>query len=209
MQIVDVQVQLTSLDARLSHFKTWSGNKFHNFDVVREGDYFALEHEKAKFARLNKKSCKELQLLVPRNAKFRAYFQNCVWAKAVQSWNQSQTSTPFLVDVNVFGNLEDAEEVGRILTQSGVFLQAPRHGRNGSDYRNPQFLRLNGYSEESTLDSTPPPTADAVEKPEATADKETPENDSVAIDSILDSLSHRDVLREMSVDRRIKSVLLP
>jgi SWI/SNF-related matrix-associated actin-dependent regulator of chromatin subfamily A3 len=209
MQIVDIKVQLTNMDSRLSHFKSWSKNKFHNFDVVREGDYFALEYEKAKFARLNKKSCNELQSLAPKNVKFRAYLQNDVWAQAVQSWHQSQTSTQFPVDVNIFGNLEDAEEVGRILTRSRIFLQAPRHGRNGSDYHNPQFLRLNGYSEEFIPEATPLATAGVIKIPEAMVDKEVQVDASIAIGSILNSLSHRDVLREMAVDRRIKSVLLP
>lgn len=177
--------------------------------MVQEGDYFSLEYDGSKFARLNKRSCSDLQALVTqRQVRFKAYLQNKEWAAAVQSWHQRQTSSLFSVEINIYGARADAEEVGNILSKSGTFLQLPRYGLDDAVYYNPHFLRIEGYSEQVPLETHPSAIVDVVGTPDRTVEEEPQVNDSVVVDSILDSLSHHVFLRQITVDRRIKSELL-
>ncbi|KAI0805705.1 SNF2 family N-terminal domain-containing protein [Xylaria sp. FL0064] len=117
-----------------------------------------------------------------------------VWDAIVSSWNRWAPN--FLdVDVNIYGARADAKEVGDILSKFRVFLQMPQHGLGGFDYYNPHLLRLEGYSE--------------LVPPERSGEDEECSNDTVVVDSILDSLSHHNDLREIAIVPDIRSTLLP
>ena len=205
-----MKAQLRDLDPRLGRYNSWTKDSFHSFPVVKEGDYIALEYSGKKFARLNKRSCSDLQALIKqRQVRLQAYLQNKEWATAVQSWQRGQTSSLFLIEINIYGVRADAEEVGSIMSKCGIFLQLPRYGLDGADYYNPHFLRIEGYSEQNSLKTLLPPVVDEVETPNRVVEEEPQVNDAVIVDSILDSLSHHVLLREIPADYRIKSVLLP
>jgi SWI/SNF-related matrix-associated actin-dependent regulator of chromatin subfamily A3 len=172
--------------------------------VVKEGDYFALEYGKYKFARLSKGLCCNLRALVAESqVRIQAFVLNKDWTTAVRS------STLLLVDINIYGSREDAEEVGRTLSKSGTFLQFPRYGLDGVEYYNPHLFRIEGYPEQVPIETVPWPAEGVIEIPDRSVEEETQLNDSLVVDSILDSLSHHVPLREIPVDSRIKSTLLP
>lgn len=109
----------------------------------------------------------------------------------------------------MYGARADAEEVGSILSKSGTFLQLPRYGLDGAEYYNPHLLRIEGYSEQVPIEALLSPMADVVETQDRRVEENPQANDSVVVDSILDSLSHHVFLQDIPVDRRIKSTLLP
>ena len=177
-----------------------------SFPVVQEGGYFALEHLEVKFAHLNKGLCNDLKKLVTdRQVRIQAFVQNKDWTTVMQSW-QNHSQTLFPVEINIYGNGPDAEEVGRALCKSGIYLQYPRFGLDGLEYHNPHFLQIEGYSDQVPARTS---TADEVETRDQSVEPETQTNDSAVVDTILDSLSHHADLGQISVDRRIKTTLLP
>lgn len=201
-----MKVQLCSIDG-FSRYSLCSQDSAQSFTVVQEGDYFALEYGKYKFARLSKGLCCNLRALVTeRQVCIRAFVPNKDWTTAVRSWS-NQTPKLLPVDINVYGSREDAEEVGRTLSKSGTFLQFPRYGLDGAKYYNPHLFRIEGYPEQVPIETVHWPAEGVI--PDRSVEEETQLNDSLVVDSILDSLSHHVPLREIPVDSRIKSTLLP
>lgn len=129
----------------------------------------------------------------------------------VEAWmttlrrKHSAESSLITVDINIYGSREDADEVGRSLSKSGLFLQWPRYGLDGFEYHNPHILRIEGFPEQNPTEIS----VDYISKlPDQDSDDGHPVTDSGMVESILDSLSHHVLLQEISVDRRIKSMLL-
>ena len=107
-----------------------------------------------------------------------------------------------------------AKEVGCILSKSSVFLQMPRHGLEGLEYYNPHILRIEGhpeavYSETVPFEQPHMYTGLPCEVSGRGKEGETQYNDTAMVDSILDSLSHHTVLREINIVPEIRSALLP
>lgn len=206
IQIINVKAQLRSSD-QLSQYNSWFKDSAQSFAVVREGGYFALEYGGNKFALLNKGFCRHLHALISRRqVRIQSYVSNKDWATIVHCWRK-QISTIFPVEINIYGTRADAEEVGSILSKSGIFLQLPRYGPYIAQYYNPQLLRIEGYSEQISAATLFSVAEDVGDTPDRRVEEEPQANDSV--DFILDSLSHHVNLREIPVDHRIKSTLLP
>ncbi|KAI1273043.1 SNF2 family N-terminal domain-containing protein [Xylaria sp. FL0933] len=85
----------------------------------------------------------------------------------------------------------------------------PQHGLGGFDYYNPHLLRLEGYSELVPPEQPQLSTEHVSETPERSGEDEERSNDTAVVDSILDSLSHHNDLREIAIVPDIRSTLLP
>ncbi|KAI1121432.1 SNF2 family N-terminal domain-containing protein [Nemania abortiva] len=126
----------------------------------------------------------------------------------MSSWNR-QTTTVLPAEVNIYGARTNAKEVGAVLSKSRLFLQKPRHGLDSAEYYNPHILRIDGYHLE--VDSFEQPqisTTGTSETPERSEEGEARSSDTAVVDSILDSLSHHNVLREITIVPDIRSTLL-
>ncbi|KAI1113984.1 SNF2 family N-terminal domain-containing protein [Nemania sp. NC0429] len=153
---------------KFSRWINWSDGSSDSqfFDVVQEGDYFALKNR--------------------------------------------HITTYLLAEINIYGARSDAIEIGGILSKSKIFLQMPRGGLNGAKYYNPHILRIEGYPELATSLEQPQVSRQSVPKtPERREDREAQSNDTAVVDSILDSLSHHNVLREIAIVPDIRTSLLP
>jgi SWI/SNF-related matrix-associated actin-dependent regulator of chromatin subfamily A3 len=209
VQVINVKAQLRSVD-RLDQYNSWSRDSAQSFAVVQEGDYFALEYEGHKFARLNKRFCRDLHALVTseRQVRIQAYVPKKDWTTVVQSW-RTQSSAPFPVEINLYGTRADAEEVGSILSKSGTFLQSPHFGLDGAEYHNPHFLQIEGYSDEIPIETPLSPRGNVPETRDQAEEEESQVNDSAEFNSILNSgLLHHSTSQEILVDGRIKTELL-
>ncbi|KAI1451391.1 SNF2 family N-terminal domain-containing protein [Annulohypoxylon moriforme] len=208
--IMDVKVQLSNTN-RLSQWNSRSTGSIPCFAIVPEGDYFALECGGEKFGRLNKGLCRHLhELVAQRQVSILAYISTKDWTTAVNS-SDYQKPTNILVDLSIYGVQADAREVGSILSISGIFLQMPRYGLGSTKYYNPHLLRIEGYPELSSVKPPQAPTKVGFETPNSPdrSDGETRTNDTAVVDSILDSLSHHNILREIAIVPGIRSTLLP
>jgi len=207
-QIVNQTAQLQR-GAQLSQYRHMSRNPTKCFAVVREGNYFALEHEGNKFARLKNGLCSIFhELITGSQVRIQAYVSGRDWAAALQSWHPGSTAL-IPVELNIHGALEDANGIGTILFKSGIFLQAPRYGLGETFYYNPHLLHRGDCSGLAYPEAIFPIIADATDTPHRSQENEPEVDDSMVVDSILNELSHH-VLQPntVHVNRRIKSSLL-
>lgn len=121
------------------------------------------------------------------------------------------------MDINIYGPSECASGIGKILSSRQTFLQQPLCGLGGLRYYNPQFLHI-GDLLGDVASETPtvrldlpgiPATAPNQNDGPKLQEEQQQRNDTMEINSILNSLSHRTILQRHTVDRRIKSSLLP
>ncbi|PQE24601.1 hypothetical protein CJF31_00011242 [Rutstroemia sp. NJR-2017a BVV2] len=211
---------LRSSNDRAPHYdQFYSSGQYILFDVSLVGDYFELLYSGQKFARLNKNFCSEVRRLTPFGVKFQAYLSKSDWESLfpVQSNHRIGPARPFDVEVNVYSFKHHADQIGDILSQTGVFLQDPTYGLDEVPYHNPQLLEIRGVEkrQEEALDNVSDTSASnpisfgSVMEQEKT-DPERQRNTTEIVDSILDSLSHNNILQEVSTDQnRIKAKLLP
>ncbi|KAM3069738.1 hypothetical protein ACMFMG_010447 [Clarireedia jacksonii] len=161
----------------------------------------------------------EVRRLTPFGVIFRAYLSKSDWESLfpVQSNHRAGPARLFDVEVNVYSFKHHADQIGDILSQTGVFLQDPTYGLDEEPYHNPQLLEIRGVEErqEETLHTVSDTSAfnpisfGSVIEQEKT-DPERQRNTTEIVDSILDSLSHNNILQEISTDQnRIKAKLLP
>ncbi|RMJ14385.1 hypothetical protein CDV36_005904 [Fusarium kuroshium] len=176
-----------------------------SFAVVKEGDYFALGDGVRTFARLTKGMSRKLHALDNGpHVSIRAYVPREV--VEASTWH---IPTLLPVEINLYGARDDAEKVGTILSETGTFLQFPQYGRENVEYHNPHFFRVEGYSEQVPIETLLPSRQDQVETSGQGEGEEVQGDASAVVDSILDSLSHHTILRDIPVDDRIRTVLLP
>lgn len=189
---------------------TQGATTFHNFPVVPEGNHYSLKHFGNTFAILNKKTCNDLQaVLNGRQVNLHAYVQSKEWSNTLQLWQHNRTSTILTVEINIYGAREVADEVGKVLSTLGTFLQQPRYGLDGVAYYNPHYFPVPGYADAYSLDTPIVNIKDTTSAPMQHARRDQPSDSSVEITSILDSLSHHDFLKERVADVRIRQPLLP
>ncbi|KAK3936464.1 SNF2 family N-terminal domain-containing protein [Diplogelasinospora grovesii] len=209
--ITDVKAQLRMEPPRDSGAAT-----FRAFRICAYGGFYALESSGDKFAVLNKKMSREMHaLLEGRQLRFQAHVSSNDWTRAVRSWTKDRASAIITMEVNIYGALDLANDVGKILSPSRMFLQQPLFGLEGFAYHNPHFLHIQDWLD-GTVSQTPrlciEDTHDAQEKTDQEEQRADGDSD-VEIHSILNSLSqhhllHSDSSRADSVGQRVKTKLM-
>ncbi|RDW57005.1 hypothetical protein BP6252_13923 [Coleophoma cylindrospora] len=106
------------------------------------------------------------------------------------------------IDINVFGPRDNATVVGKILSDSKIWLQKPDILQKGMDYENPQFLELEGF-EELEVDRQPLEMASG-QKRLGMDDQRFEE----AVEDVFNRLTRCDQLERVEKDQRVKTKLL-
>ncbi|VUC22966.1 unnamed protein product [Clonostachys rosea] len=197
--LIDVNAELSR-----SEQLTWINSGSHD----AEGNFFFLEYDGIVFATLNKGICKALDDLTQAGfSDFCGFATHSDWSK-VRGGPYSSYSTMRL-EINVYGARKDAAAVGAILSKWSKFLQPPRYGLEDAKYHNPHVLQIDNYDEEdSTQVSSSTPSDNSVQQKPRRGAEVVPSSDGEAVDSILDSLSHHTIQREISSIQGINSRLL-
>jgi SWI/SNF-related matrix-associated actin-dependent regulator of chromatin subfamily A3 len=208
-EVIDMKAQLKNTNLPQDYAFAQATVPFRDFQVVPDGDYFSLEHYGNKFAVLNKKTSSDFRaVLQSQQVRLHAYVEGKEWSKPVKLW-QNNTSNIITVEINIYGAREIADEVGKVISTFGTFLQPPRYGLYGVGYYNPHYFRVPGFANVESLD-TPIIT---IEEPSSFSIQSTAPDErgdpSREVLSILDSLSHHDFLKERAADVRIRRPLLP
>jgi len=183
------------------------------FQVCPLGAFYSLSRSGISYAILNKKTGEELkQLQAQRPLRLTAYVKYNEWEAA---WRNNSHSGVISFDINLYGRREDAIEVGDTLRNFGICLQQPDHGLESASYYNPHFFHAQEVSGQTVLE-TPlvPREADPGDSDNTPQNKSDPRGQDEPVDprkeleSILDSLSHHNVLHERKVDNRIRTKLM-
>lgn len=180
---------------------------FQVFSIVEEGSFFALSHHEIKFARLSKALCATLKTLVQdRLLRFQAVVKGTVIRDIAKNWHHRYNMI-FPMELNIYGLVVDAVGVGRILSKSDVYLQFPKSRLNDIQYSNPHLLQIEGFENGIPPEETRTNQEDEVKRRSVELESQT--SVSMTVDKILDSLSQHVEAAQISVDRRIRSTLLP
>lgn len=179
------------------------------FDVRAVGSYFAIYSEQGLVSILSRKVCELISKLKEVGMQqCQAIVTPSQWMAAVQGWTDGQTLPVMGLELAIYGSKLDAHSVGETLSEFEITLQPPTIDLNGTEYYNPHYLPISRSSEEDILSHDYATTGHS--SPQDT-DEMTSENVDVSteVNRILDSLSHKGILREQLADGRIKSQLLP
>lgn len=205
-----MKVQLKSTNMPQGYTSAQGNALFRHFQVVNEGNFYSLEYHGNKFAVLNKKTCSDLQSVFDvRQVRFTAYVQSKEWSNALKSWSKNKNSTTLAVEINIYGMRDVADEVGKVLSAAGTFLQQPRYGLDGISYYNPHYFRIPGFSAADSVDTPILTINDLGSAPVQNTRPDDRNDASIEVTSILDSLSHHNILKERVADVRIRQPLLP
>ena len=190
------------------------------FDICQHGAFYALDSLGAKFAVLNKKVCQDIKaLLAGRDLRLQAYVSREEWTHTGQQWEREKAAAVVNFDLNIYGSRKDANDVGKILSSAMLFLQRPLYGIGGNVvYYNPHYLHAEEIRGNEVSET---PISIAQDKPsdshgdaegqakKAVQDEVDQTSDTGEIDTILNSLSHHNILAKSATDRSIiKSTLI-
>ncbi|KAK3316035.1 SNF2 family N-terminal domain-containing protein [Apodospora peruviana] len=212
--IIDVKAQL-----RQEPPSVYDYSAFQSFKIGAHSGTFVLELPSGeKLATLNKKTCRDIQLLLDgRDLRFHAYVEIDQWDNAVRAWRDEKSTAILSMDINIYGSQKDAAQVGKILADNRTYLQQPNHGIEGTAYYNPHYLHvedlLGKVSSETPIlqmqDIAPSPQLEDPTE-HGSQEEEQQLDESQEIDSILNSLSHHAILpNRHTSNRRIRTKLLP
>jgi len=185
------------------------------FDILKYGEFYALDSLGSKFAILSKKLCQDIQALQQnRDLHLRAFVSRDQWLQAVQEWYEEKDAAVVAFDMNIYGRRLQATEVGRALSSAKLFLQRPLHGTHGILYYNPHYLHTDEILGNEVLETPvifPEEQSDEslveIHEQRSPTEEVCQPNDA-EIDTILNSLSHHSFLVKSAADKRIKSSLL-
>ncbi len=202
-QIIDVKAQLRSDPPA---FIPTIG-----FNLSQQGVFCALEWSGSRFAILNKKTCRDIELLRNiRGLRLQVFVSTAEWDKGLGAWAKDRTSAVLSIDINIYGPRCVAADAGKILLSAKTFLQQPVSGLDGFVYYNPHYLHieevLGGQVHETPISSIEEKSQEIGQT--LNEEKQQQVSDEVEIDSILNSLSHHSFLQKSIADRRIKTKLL-
>lgn len=131
--------------------------------------------------------------------KFDANVQYSRLGQAQSSWRKSDKSVNLMIEINLHGHSHSSSTLGRILSNSKIFLQPPDIGLGDVTYENPQEYKI---PEDLQLE-----LANAEEQQNLPAQPLIAEASLLDIDSIMDHIPQPTFLQEASVDSRIITTL--
>jgi hypothetical protein len=208
-EVIDVKAQLKNTNLPQGYAFTQATAPFRDFRVVPDGAYYSLEYCGNKFAVLNKKICGDFRaVLQSQQVRLHAFVEGKEWSEAVKLWQKYNTSTIITVEINIYGAREIADEVGKVISNFGTFLQQPRYGLYGVGYYNPHYFQVPGFANVESLDTPIITIEEPSSFPIQSAAPDELGDPSREVSSILDSLSHHDFLKERAADVRIRRPLL-
>lgn len=177
------------------------------FSVLKEGNFFFLEHEEDKFARLDKKLCTGLSKATSnQQIRLQAYITREDAMLAVQK-KYGERLLP--IEINVHTPLNDADDVGAKLSKSHIFLQPLRYGLEERRYMNPHVLRFEGQPNDDSPHYSTMPDSEEIDPNHSSSDESLSDNvDEIDMDDMFGVQLQHIFQANVPIDRRIKSDLL-
>lgn len=204
-QLIRVKTQLQG--SGFLHGFSLESRSSQSFTVRQEGRFFSLQHNGETFARLNKLISGDLSELLQDfpTVRLKAYLSRKDLEKGSESWRSGNAIT---VEINIYGPEIESGNIGQKLSKSGNFLQQPRFGAGGMKYVNPHILRMPGFStDHEILDIDSDSGEDqALESPGGQEDNS--QDNPIDVEQILDSQLQHVLTTNISIDGRVKSILL-
>lgn len=185
----------------------------YRYSIIARGTVYGLRisANDETFAVFNKKTSRYMHQLVEMGViRFEGLVSQARFLAA-----REEASTTLTLDINVYGERENAYKAGDILSRSGICLQQPVCGLEHYTYYNPHFLHVEDLLGPSPAQETPRIKLDTKTDPRAhevdSNSRTTPDPEqgdtSTEINNVLSSLSHHAILSKKSGAMALKSEL--
>ncbi|KAF4881660.1 putative SWI/SNF-related matrix-associated actin-dependent regulator of chromatin subfamily A member 3-like 1 [Colletotrichum fructicola] len=178
-----------------------------HFHIQAVGGYFGLFDSETCVAVLTRKMSELIRSLTDnRQITLKAIISSHRWSLKVKNLRKEPKSTFSKVDLYIYGIETDAAQVGDILCTAKINLQRPLTDIDGMRYVNPHYLPIFHSSSEDVKSlrvrsSMRPGGTDLGRKPSDSSSFDTD------VQSILNSLSHNEILHAEPVDGKVRSEL--
>lgn len=172
------------------------------FELVQQQKYFYLRNDGQSIAALNRQLCAGLCELEDFAVEYSALVHRSAWVDKITSWKKhSRSASVVEVDIVLYCPKCYAEQVGEALSKSKLYLQFPSKAQvvAGFESFNPHWLHLNTSNDENTQDVMDWTEDDSLGKQEPSNAKE----------HLLDETPQVALLKESTIDSRIKTSLYP
>lgn len=131
----------------------------------------------------------------------RALISSAQWSSSIMSGPKDLT-----LDLNIYGQRNDAQQVGKLLTNIGISLQQPLYGLESFIYYNPHFLHIDEMRgedvRETPLLSIQPAESNISPSLHHTANVMTATIDAEEeVAMIFDSLNNNQILKKRDTDK--------
>jgi SWI/SNF-related matrix-associated actin-dependent regulator of chromatin subfamily A3 len=136
------------------------------------------------------------------------------WTSILNRFTAINNNTVVYVDIILYGQREDCDEVGEILTARKLYLQEPDYWDPALDYHNPHFLDLSGVHLEARAISDSSNSFHLqfdlgfqFQRPEGSAREQTLWKQKIS--TAFKSMTRAKTLKRIAADTRICTPLLP
>ncbi|KAK8130902.1 snf2 family domain-containing protein [Apiospora sp. TS-2023a] len=196
---------------RTTSIKPMSHEDIVSLAISPIASYYGMEYSGTLFAKISKTNCAVIkQLYGFQNIQLRAFVPYTVLVNALSSHSEKNPAT-LKVDINVYGNREQAYSAGKTLSSGGLMLQQPIHGLEGVKYYNPHFLHIR-ECEGNHVEETPQydlmlsqGTHSEEQNFRRSAEGVTIRD--TEIETIFNGLTHAQQLQKRAADRGVRTIL--
>lgn len=180
--------------------------------VEKSGDYLELLYNGSKFAKLNKKFCKDVCQLRTEHIELQAFLELGQWSALYNAWRSHSRATTFETEINIYAPQSNAYRIGKSLAQAGIFLQRPIFNPTDCPYHNPQTIELPGFIPDvQGAEPEQGRQTDNLNNAQAAAAPRSRRRPQEVLDSVLNSLTHNEIQHDLRAhdNRTLKTELMP
>ncbi|PSN69483.1 hypothetical protein BS50DRAFT_550345 [Corynespora cassiicola Philippines] len=127
-------------------------SNYYQLRITMKRVYILEAHDGTEIALINTQMAKALQELDPKGlARYEVYVSVAEWTEKVRTVRASAKSVFLELDIYLFGSIANGARVGKILSDTGLFLQRPDFLDSSISYNNPHeivFPSMHGFSTE-------------------------------------------------------------
>ena len=127
-------------------------SNYYQLRITMKRVYILEAHDGTEIALINTQMAKALQELDPKGlARYEVYVSVAEWTEKVRTVRASAKSVFLELDIYLFGSIANGARVGKILSDTGLFLQRPDFLDSSISYNNPHeivFPSVHGSSTE-------------------------------------------------------------
>ena len=125
----------------------------HSFEVIQHATYSMLYlSDGTPFAQANELISKAIGSILELPSVYCTAFANNDACERIFSRAKRPAEAILKVEINVYGEPERSDDVGKRLMNAKVYLQDPDHGIEGIEYNNPHLFRCDSIPEALMFD---------------------------------------------------------
>lgn len=169
------------------------------FNIVSHQRYFTLQSSaEMDIAVLNTNISRcHRDLESSTSIRYEGFVSVDTWKAEIQAWKKTGKAGSMSININIYGTRDHTETVGRVFSKARLYLQHPYYCDDTKKYENPHYISFQSIPD-TALDN---PSA------HISMIRTTSALSQFNVSSLLENLQQHEYLRQIQVDRRIKTIL--